>query len=55
MQTYDMGEAKTSLPQLIDKAVDTGKPFVIAKAGKPLVRVVRSTCRSPFHEAGSAS
>ncbi|VWD56980.1 prevent-host-death protein [Burkholderia lata] len=40
MQTYDMGEAKTSLPQLIDKAVDTGEPFVIAKAGKPLVRVV---------------
>ncbi|KER69511.1 type II toxin-antitoxin system Phd/YefM family antitoxin [Burkholderia aenigmatica] len=40
MQTDDMGEAKTNLPQLVDKAVDTGEPFVIAKAGKPLVRVV---------------
>lgn len=31
-------EAKTHLSKLIDRAVK-GEPFVIAKAGKPLVRV----------------
>ncbi|MBN3835293.1 type II toxin-antitoxin system prevent-host-death family antitoxin [Burkholderia sp. Ac-20344] len=52
MQTYDMGEAKTSLPQLIDKAVDTGEPFVIAKAGKPLVRVVPIDMPKPGSRIG---
>ncbi len=33
-------EAKTQLSKLIDKAVK-GEPFVIAKAGKPLVIVKR--------------
>ncbi|HTV78420.1 MAG TPA: type II toxin-antitoxin system prevent-host-death family antitoxin [Steroidobacteraceae bacterium] len=32
-------EAKTHLSRLIDQAAK-GKPFVIAKAGKPLVKVV---------------
>ncbi|MBN3818888.1 type II toxin-antitoxin system Phd/YefM family antitoxin [Paraburkholderia sp. Se-20369] len=40
MQTYNMHDAKTNLSRLIDEAVHAGEPFVIAKAGKPLVKVV---------------
>ena len=39
MQTVNIHDAKTNLSKLIDKAVK-GEPFIIAKAGKPLVRVV---------------
>ena len=39
MQTVNIHEAKTHLSRLIEQAVK-GKPFVIAKAGKPLVRVI---------------
>jgi prevent-host-death family protein len=38
METYNIHEAKTHLSRLIDEAVD-GKPFVIAKRGKQLVKV----------------
>ena len=38
MQIVNMHEAKTHLSKLIAKAV-AGEPFVIAKAGKPLVKV----------------
>jgi len=38
METYNIHEAKTHLSRLIDKA-SKGEPFVIAKAGKPLVKV----------------
>ncbi len=38
MVTVNMHEAKTQLSKLVDRAVK-GEPFVIAKAGKPLVRV----------------
>jgi prevent-host-death family protein len=38
MTTVNIHEAKTHLSQLIEKAVQ-GEPFVIAKAGKPLVKV----------------
>jgi prevent-host-death family protein len=38
MKTVNIHEAKTQLSRLIDAAVK-GEPFVIAKAGKPLVRV----------------
>ena len=38
MQTVNIHEAKTHLSRLIEQAVK-GKPFIIAKAGKPLVRV----------------
>lgn len=38
MVTVNMHEAKTQLSRLVDRAVK-GEPFVIAKAGKPLVRV----------------
>ena len=39
MTTVNMHEAKTHLSRLVDKAAK-GEPFVIAKAGKPLVKVV---------------
>jgi prevent-host-death family protein len=38
MVTVNIHEAKTQLSKLIDRAVK-GEAFVIAKAGKPLVRV----------------
>lgn len=38
MRTVNMLEAKTHLSRLVDRAVQ-GEPFVIAKAGKPLVKV----------------
>lgn len=40
MRTVSIREAKTHLSRLIDGAVD-GEPFIIAKAGKPLVKVSR--------------
>lgn len=39
MHTVNIHEAKTQLSRLIEQAV-AGSPFIIAKAGKPLVKVV---------------
>jgi prevent-host-death family protein len=39
MRTVNIHEAKTHLSRLIEQVVQ-GEPFVIAKAGKPLVKVV---------------
>jgi prevent-host-death family protein len=39
MRTVNIHEAKTHLSRLVDRAAK-GEPFVIAKAGKPMVRVV---------------
>ncbi len=38
MKTYNMHEAKTHLSRLVQQAAQ-GEPFVIAKAGKPMVKV----------------
>jgi prevent-host-death family protein len=38
MQTVNIHEAKTHLSRLVEQAAK-GEPFVIAKAGKPLVKV----------------
>jgi len=38
MRTVNIHEAKTQLSRLIELAV-RGEPFIIAKAGKPLVKV----------------
>jgi len=38
MTTVNIHEAKTQLSRLVDRAAK-GKSFVIAKAGKPLVKV----------------
>jgi prevent-host-death family protein len=39
MRTVNIHEAKTHLSRLIEQAVTQGEPFVIARAGKPLVKV----------------
>jgi prevent-host-death family protein len=39
MRTVNMHEAKTHLSRLVDRAAK-GEPFIIAKAGTPLVKVV---------------
>ncbi|MCY4487681.1 MAG: type II toxin-antitoxin system prevent-host-death family antitoxin [Deltaproteobacteria bacterium] len=39
MRTINMHEAKTHLSRLVEAAAN-GEPFIIARAGKPLVKVV---------------
>ncbi len=39
MKTVNIHEAKTQLSKLVDQA-SNGEPFVIAKAGKPMVKVM---------------
>ncbi len=39
MEIINIHEAKTQLSRLVEKAAK-GEPFVIAKAGKPMVKVV---------------
>lgn len=39
MRTVNIHEAKTHLSRLVEQAAN-GEPFVITKAGKPLVKVV---------------
>jgi len=38
MKTINIHQAKTQLSKLVDQAAK-GEPFVIAKAGKPMVKV----------------
>ena len=40
MKTVNMHEAKTQFSKLVDEAVN-GSPFVVAKAGKPMVLVTK--------------
>ena len=42
MKTVNIHEAKTHLSKLIEEA-KKGEPFVIAKAGKPVVKVTAMT------------
>ena len=39
MQQYNIHAAKTHLSALVEKAAE-GEAFIIAKAGKPMVRVI---------------
>ena len=39
MRTVNMHEAKTHLSRLVEAAAK-GEPFIIARAGKPVVKVV---------------
>lgn len=39
MRTVNMHEAKTQLSRLVEAAAN-GEPFIIARAGKPLVKVL---------------
>lgn len=46
MHTYNIHEAKTQLSRLVDKAAK-GESFVIAKAGKPMVKVIALNAPEP--------
>lgn len=46
MRTYNIHEAKTHLSRLIELA-SRGESFIIAKAGKPLVRVTALEAPEP--------
>jgi len=46
MHTVNIHEAKTQLSRLVD-AASRGEPFVIAKAGRPLVRVTAVDAPTP--------
>ena len=39
MQIFNIQKAKEQLSRLVDQAAN-GKPFIIAKAGKPMVKVM---------------
>lgn len=49
MRIFNMHEAKTHLSRLVRAAAD-GEPFIIARAGKPLVKVV--SVDAPGSETG---
>lgn len=53
MLTVNIHDAKTRLSALIAAAVE-GEPFIIAKAGKPLVKVTRIDApeKSPVRRLG---
>jgi prevent-host-death family protein len=46
MKIVNMHEAKTHLSKLVEAAAK-GEPFVIARAGKPLVKVTMIEARAP--------
>jgi len=46
MKTVNMHEAKTHLSKLVEEAVN-GEPFIIAKAGKKLVKVMVLDAEAP--------
>ena len=46
MTTIDLHEAETNLARLVDRAAD-GETFVIAKDGKPVVKLVRVDAPPP--------
>ena len=46
MRTVNLHEAKTNLSRLVQAAAD-GEPFIITRAGKPLVKVVAVEAPDP--------
>ncbi len=46
MKTINIHHAKTHLSRLVDEA-SAGEPFIIAKAGKPIVKVVALDAPGP--------
>ncbi|HEY1707724.1 MAG TPA: type II toxin-antitoxin system prevent-host-death family antitoxin [Rhizomicrobium sp.] len=48
MKTFNIHAAKTQLSRLVDRAAK-GESFVIAKAGKPLVKVMALNAPEPAH------
>jgi len=52
MATINVHEAKTNLSRLLDRA-RAGEEIVIAKAGKPYVRLVPVGSKAPSRRAGT--
>lgn len=50
MNTFNIHEAKTHLSRLIEDAAN-GEPFIIAKAGKPMVKVSAVTAPDAKHSS----
>ena len=46
MQTYNIHEAKTHLSKLVEQAAK-GESFLIAKSGKPMVKVIPRDAPEP--------
>lgn len=46
MQTFNIHEAKTQLSKLVEMAAK-GESFIIAKAGKPMVKVIALDAPEP--------
>jgi antitoxin (DNA-binding transcriptional repressor) of toxin-antitoxin stability system len=46
MRTYNIHDAKTHLSRLVEQAAN-GEPFVIATAGKLMVKVIPLNAREP--------
>ena len=51
MRVVNIGEARTHLSRLVRAAAE-GEPFVIARAGKPLVKVVALDAPGPRSRIG---
>ena len=51
MKTVNMHEAKTNLSRLVEAAAQ-GEPFVIARAGRPLVKVTPLTAEATSPRIG---
>ena len=54
VRTVNIHEAKTHLSRLIEQAAK-GEPFIIAKAGKPMVKVVPLDPPAPMRRFGFMS
>ncbi|MBS1956846.1 MAG: type II toxin-antitoxin system Phd/YefM family antitoxin [Cyanobacteria bacterium SZAS-4] len=52
MKSFNIHDAKTNLSKLVEKAAH-GEPFIIARAGKPLVKVVPIDAPSKVRRIGS--
>ena len=51
MQQYNIHNAKTHLSTLVDKAA-AGDSFIIAKAGKPMVKVIPMSMQKTARRVG---
>jgi prevent-host-death family protein len=51
LETYNIHHAKTHLSRLVERAA-AGESFVIAKAGRPLVKVVPIESAAPKRRIG---
>lgn len=52
MKSFNIHDAKTNLSKLVEKAAQ-GESFIIARAGKPLVKVVPIDAPSKVRRIGS--